>query len=60
MVQRNYWFVFRNSENVVVAVRAYRDYDENRARGQAECDSYRLNAYRVTRAIGDRRAMTWG
>lgn len=60
MKQQYYWFTFRNAENVVVAVRAYKDYSENRARDQAQRDSYGLNAFRVTRATGGYRCMTWG
>lgn len=57
---RNYIFVFRNAENSIVAIRSYADTCESNARQQAERDSYSLDAFRVTRAVGYQRSMIFG
>ena len=59
-MNRLYYFVFRNAYGEIVAIRAYEDWCENAARIQAERDGGSMNAFRVTRAVGHQRCMTFG
>jgi hypothetical protein len=60
MKQNLYYFVFRDENNGIIAIRAYLDGTEADARYQAQRDSYKLDAHKITRAIGDERCMVFG